>query len=133
MEDELMRVYNRLYQSGRYRNNRECYEAVVKQSAPRFYVDARRAFQYLSPMSRGDMKAVERLGELKQAMYRELFAVVMRLSSEERYHDRSLYGLVRLAVMEPAPRFYISADRMAQIWRKRKREVRGFRNIDITR
>ena len=92
------------------------YERVVNHPAPRFYVDPRRAHQYLSPMMRGDNSVVDKLNPLKRQMYRDLYDKVMELSQKKGFWRKSLHYILREAVQMPAPRFYINTTRMGQIW-----------------
>ena len=100
----------------------EVYDMVVVRQAPRFYIDPRRAHLRISRMMRGDYSELEELNPLKQMMYRDLFEVVMRLSHRKSY--KSLYAVLKDAVLENAPRFYISGKRMGQIWRMKNEESR---------
>lgn len=59
------------------------------------------------------------MSPLMRQMYDDLFETVLRLKQVEKYWDSSLYELVRHAIQEPAPRFYIDTDRMGQIWREK--------------
>ncbi|MBR1428349.1 MAG: hypothetical protein IJ582_04875 [Prevotella sp.] len=124
MKEDLMRVYRVLIGEHTFHTQQEAYEATVRHKAPRFYVDARWALQRLSPLMRGDRSGLERMSGLQREMYEALFEVVMRLSQKERFWGASLNYIVRHAVMEPAPRFYISAARMGQIWKERRKRVR---------
>ena len=121
MNNDLMRVFREVASSYECKNNWEAWDMVVRHPAPRFYVDVRRAHQYLSPMTRGDRSQLQRLSPLKQEMYEALFDVVMRLWQKEKFCGRSLNYVLRFAVMEPAPRFYINKIRMGQIWREKTR------------
>ena len=103
----------------------EVYDMVVAREAPRFYIDPRRAHQRIAKMMRGDYSDLEKLNPLKQMMYKDLFDVVMRLSHRKSY--KSLYAVLKDAVLENAPRFYISGERMAQIWRIKNEESRLLR------
>ncbi len=100
----------------------EVYDMVVVRQAPRFYIDPRRAHLRISRMMRGDYSELEELNPLKQMMYKDLFEVVMRLSHRKSY--KSLYAVLKDAVLENAPRFYISGKRMGQIWRMKNEESR---------
>ena len=102
----------------------EVYEQVVRHPAPRFYIDPRRAHAVISPMMRGDYSVLEKLNPLKRQMYHDLYDVVMRLSQKKGFWRKKLYFILREAVLEPAPRFYIYAPRMGQIWREKSVETR---------
>ncbi len=124
MKDDLMRIYREVSQSGWCRNQLEAYEKTVTHPAPRYYVDARWAHQRISPMLRGDLTNLDKMNPLTREMYLSLFDVVVRLSRTEKYLDCSIYELVRNAIMQPAPRFYISPQRMGQIFQERRRFTR---------
>lgn len=121
MKDDLMKVFREVSGSYCCRNNWEAWKRVVEHPAPRFYVDARRAHHVISPMLHGDRSKLEELSPLKREMYEALFDTVMRLWQKNAYWGKSLNYVLQFAVMEPAPRFYINAYRMGQIWRERTR------------
>lgn len=102
----------------------EVYNMVVQHTAPRFYIDARRAHLVISPMMRGDMSAIDRLSPLKRQMYLDLFDTVMRLTQKKGFWGKSTYFILKEAILEPAPRFYVSWKRMEQIWREKTIETR---------
>lgn len=128
MSQDLMKVYREVVQEVPLGiTQTEIYEMVVAHPAPRFYIDPRMAHIRLSPMMRGDYTELEKLKPLRQKMYKDLFEVVMRLSQKSRYWRKSLYYILKDAVLEPAPRFYISQDTMRQIWKKKSIEERKAR------
>lgn len=122
MKRDLMRVYREESRNYGGYIQTEAYYRTVHHPAPRFYVDARRAHQYISPMLCGDRSGLEKLKPLRREMYEALFEVVIRLSRKEEFCGKSLYAILRQAVTEPAPRFYVSTARMGQIWLERTRE-----------
>ena len=125
MKRDLMKVYREVANTGHFRSQRDIYRSVVEHPAPRFYVDAKWAHQRLSPLMRGDRSFLEQSGSaLARQMYLDLYDVVMRLSQKERFWGSSLYHILQFAVLEPAPRFYISADRMRMIWKEEVVETR---------
>lgn len=132
MKRDLMKVYREVVKNYEFKHNEDAFDLVVRHPAPRFYVCSRRALQHLSPLTRGDRSGLEKLSPLKREMYEALFATVMRLWQEEKYWGQTLNYVLRFAVQEPAPRFYIGKDRMEQIWREKKDEwcgVRRKRNV----
>lgn len=102
----------------------QVYEMVVNKPAPRFYIDPRSALQVLSPIMRGDRSALEQMKPLRRQMYEDLFDVVMRLSQKKDYWCKSLYVILKDAVLQPAPRFYINTMRMGQIWKAENIKLR---------
>lgn len=129
MKEDLMKVFREISVKYTCRTQMEAYEETVSHPAPRFYIDARRAHCVISPMMRGDYTRLEKLSPLRQEMYRALYDTVMRLYQKSTYWKKSLYYVLQFAILEPAPRFYISADRMRLIWkektRRRKKEVKN--------
>ena len=119
MKEDLMKVYREIVGQYSCRTQTEAYELTVQHQAPRYYVDARWALQVISPMTRGDHSMLDRRPPLIRQMYLDLLDTVLRLKQKEKFWDSSLFELVRHAVLEPAPRFYISAERMGQIWREK--------------
>lgn len=122
MYRDLMRVYNQVYQEGDFSTAKDCFEEVVKHPAPRFYLDTRWAHTILSPMLRGNNSKLEDMKPLRRQMFQDLFDTVVRLSQSRQYYGRTLNYILQFAVQEPAPRFYISAERMEQIWLEQKRK-----------
>lgn len=124
MKRDLMRVYRQVTSERSFRSQSEAYQHVVEHEAPRFYVDAKWALQRLSPMMRGDTSALEKMNPLARQMYQDLFEIVLAMKQKERYWTASLYCIVKDAVMEPAPRFYIKPDTMRHTWREFMRRRR---------
>ena len=118
-----MKVYREVYQDVPIGTTQtEVYEMVVQHPAPRFYIDPRRAHARIAKLMRGDKTDWEKLTPLKKMMYNDLFMVCQDLSHKRPY--RSLYALLKDAVLEDAPRFYISAKRMSQIWQAENIKIR---------
>lgn len=122
MKRDLMRVYREECQNYSGFIQTEIYALTVQHPAPRFYIDPRRAHQHISPLLRGDRSGLEKMKPLRREMYEALLDVVMRLSREESFFGESLYHILRHAVREPAPRFYIDVVRMGQIWTEQTRK-----------
>lgn len=118
MKNDLMRTYREVVAQHGCRNQKEAYELTVTHPAPRFYVDARRAHQRISPMMRGDRSQLQAMCPLRREMYEAIFEKVLELKQKEKFWSSSLYCIIRHALQEPAPRFYINAIRMGQIWRE---------------
>lgn len=116
MKRDVMKVYREECRNYDGILQTEIYQRTVSHPAPRFYVSAKSALRYISPMMRGDRSGLERMKPLRREMYEVLFDVVMRLGQKERFWGASPYSILRQAVMEPAPRFYIDVKRMGQIF-----------------
>ena len=125
MMNDLMAVYREIVPNcPQGTTQTEVYELVIQHPAPRFYIDPRRAHQVVSPMMRGDHSVLERLQPLKRQMYLDLYDKVMELSQKKGFWRKSLYYILKEAVMQPAPRFYINTTRMGQIWQEKTIETR---------
>ena len=120
MYDELMKVYCKVLSESEVRTQAEAFELTVRHGASRFFVDPRRAYQNICPMLRGDYSGIERMKPLRREMYRALYDVVMRLSQKRRFWGKSAYYIVKFAVMEPAPRFYVDVEMMRKVFRERR-------------
>lgn len=115
-----MKVYCKVLREFDVRTQTEAFERTVRHPASRFFIDTRRAYQNIYPMLRGDYSRLEKMKPLRQEMYKALFDVVMRLSQKRQFWGKSPYYIVRFAVLEPAPRFYIGIEKMRKVFRERR-------------
>lgn len=120
MYDELMKVYCKVLGEYDIRTQTEAFERTVRHAASRFFVEPRRAYQNIYPMLRGDYSRLEQMKPLRQEMYKALYDVVMKLSQKRQFWGKSPFYIVKFAVMEPAPRFYIGIEKMRKIFRERR-------------
>lgn len=84
-------------------------EQTVQHKAKRFYITPKQVSQRISKYINGCPETIEQLKPLQAQMFYDLMHIVIRLQKDGRYKKRSLYGLCKLAVQQPAPRFYIGA------------------------
>lgn len=94
---------------------REAYERMVKQPAPRYYVTAKQAYQVIAPMVKGDFEMVNMMLPRKREMYLSLFSVVEKMLDQRAFIGKSLYYVMQYAVGQPAPEFFIGPSRAKQI------------------
>lgn len=120
MYDELMKVYCKVLGEHDVRTQTEAFELTVRHPASRFFVESRRAYQNIYPMLRGDYSRLEKMKPLRQEMYMALYDVVMRLSQKRQFWGKSPYYIVKFAVLEPAPRFYVDVEMMRKVFRERR-------------
>ena len=120
MYDELMKVYCKVLKEFDIRTQTEAFERTIQHPASRFFIETRRAYQNIYPMLRGDFSRIEKMKPLRQEMYRALFDVVMRLSQKRQFWGKSPYYIVKFAILEPAPRFYIGLEKMRKVFRERR-------------
>lgn len=109
MQEDLIAAYKRVY--SKCWTQHEAYEKMVMEPAPRYYVTAKQASMILSPMMRGDFEYVDLMQPLRREMYYALFNDVIKLSERREFIGKSLTYILQYAVTQPAPRFYISAER----------------------
>lgn len=120
MYDELMKVYCKVLSECDVHTQTEAFERTVRHPASRFFIEARRAYQNICPILRGDYSHLEKMTPLRQEMYKALYDVVMRLSQKRQFWGKSPYYIVKFAILEPAPRFYIGVEKMRKVFRERR-------------
>ena len=113
MQRDVINAYKEVY--AKCFTQREAYERTVLQPAPRYYVTPKQALQVISPMMKGDFEMVDMMMPLRREMYYSLFNEVMKLSEKREFIGKSLSHVMRFAVLQPAPRFYIGWDRAKRI------------------
>ena len=113
MQIDLMEAYKRVCNS--CWSQHDAYERMIKEPAPRYYVSPKQACQIISPMLRGDFEMVDLMMPTKREMYYSLFNEVVRLSEKRDFIGKGLMYIMREAVLQPAPRFYISPNRARNI------------------
>ena len=113
MQRDLIDAYKRV--CGTCWSQTQAYERMVNEPAPRYYVSARQASQIISPMVRGDFERVNMMLPLRREMYYSLFEVVKQLFERREFIGKSLSFVMNFAVIQPAPKFFISAKRACMI------------------
>lgn len=119
MQHDVINAYKEVY--AHCFTQREAYERTVLQPAPRYYITPKQALQVISPMMKGDFEMVNMMMPLRREMYYSLFNEVIKLSEKREFIGKSLSYVMRFAVLQPAPRFYIGWDRAKRIriWLKK--------------
>ncbi len=120
MYDELMKVYCKILREFDVHTQTEAFERTVRHPASRFFIDSRRAYQNIYPMLRGDYSKLEKMKPLRQEMYRALYDVMMRLSQKRQFWGKSPHYIIKFAILEPAPRFYIGVEKMRKVFMERR-------------
>ena len=92
-------------------SQQQAYERMVMQPAPRYYISPKQACSVISKMMRGDFEVVDVMMPLRKEMYYALFNEVIRLSEKRDFIGKSLSYIMKHAVAQPAPRFYIGPTR----------------------
>lgn len=109
MQQDLIAAYKRV--CGSCWSQHQAYERMVNEPAPRYYITPRQASQNIAMMVRGDFSRVDMMMPLRREMYYSLFGVVQQLSEKREFIGKSLSYIMRFAVIQPAPKFFISPTR----------------------
>jgi len=109
MHLDLVEAYKQV--AGACWTQRQAYERMVLQPAPRFYVTPKQAYQIIAPMVRGDFNSVNLMMPMRRKMYYELYGVVINMIEQKAFIGKSLWHIMQYAVLQPASRFYITPDR----------------------
>ena len=113
LQHDLIEAYKQVY--GKCWSQKEAYERMVKQPAPRYYVTAKQAVQVLSPMFKGDFEMVNMMMPRRRRMYYCLYNETVKLIEKPMFYKKSLSFVVQFAVTQPAPEFFMSPSRARQI------------------
>ena len=106
MQHDLIAAYKRV--CGNCWSQHQAYVRMVNEPAPRYYVSPKQASQIISLMVRGDFSKVEMMLPMRREMYYSLFKVVQELSEKREFIGKSLSYIMKFAVVQPAPKFFIS-------------------------
>lgn len=129
MYRDLMAAYRQVVDKYDCHDMSEAFHRAVNSPAPRFYVHPRRAARIIYPMFQGDFRQLQGLKPLKREMYEELFRIVLRMSGQWKYHGKSVGYILSFAILEPAPRFYVSPSMMYKIYNNRREYDRRFARV----
>lgn len=103
--DDLMRAYDEYIASCDYICMTDVYKKIVDMPSRRFWVSDLRATLVISGMMRGNAH-LEKMCQSKREMYEEIYSRVLSLI--ERYPDKPIPKLCAMAVIQPAPKFYLT-------------------------
>ena len=104
--NDLKRVYDECVSSCAYIRMDDVYEKVVNMPSSRFWVSDIRASLVVSAMMRGEANLNE-MRTLGKEMYEEIYRRVMELKKTRP--ELSTSELCAEVVMQPAPKFYLTA------------------------
>ena len=102
----------------------ELCEEVVKRPAKRFYVSSMQAYKVVSKIRKGNLQALERMAPYRKDMFLEINRMVDEYLTRYEYASKPLIFIVAHVISNRAPRFYISAESMRQLYfahQKKKR------------
>lgn len=107
----------------------ELCEETVKRPARRFYVSNLQAYKVVSKIRKGDYRVLERMPIYRKEMFLEINRRVEECLTRYEYATKPLIFIVAHVLSNRAPRFYISAESMRQLYyshQKKKRCRKGF-------
>ncbi len=104
--DDLMRAYDEYIQSCDYIRMPDVYNNIVNMPSRRFWVSDIRAALVISAMMRGEAR-LDKMCASKREMYEEIYrrVAIMR----EKHPDKTTSELCAMVVIQPAPKFYLTA------------------------
>ncbi|MBE6199048.1 MAG: hypothetical protein E7138_01960 [Rikenellaceae bacterium] len=104
--NDLMRAYIEEIESCDNIVLPQVFSRIVNKPSKRFWVSAERAAIVVSSMMRGN-----RLTSMSYSTRKEMFYEIYRrvVELKEKYPTRSIYELTCQVVLEPAPKFYLTA------------------------
>ena len=88
------------------------------EPAPRFYVTPKVASDYIYKIEAYGEQVLDGMTPNKKQMYHDLYAVVKNLRQIQEYKTMPIYKLVRTAVEQQAPQFYVSLSTAKNIIKK---------------
>lgn len=122
---DLMQAYDDYISSCTYIRMPECYNFLAYQPAPRFYVSDIRAALVVSAMLDRRTKAYDNIRPLKREMFQEICRRVVIMQKEIPH--MTVHECCKKVVLQPAPKFYISANTAKMLicknreeWKRRK-------------
>lgn len=104
--DDLMRAYNEYISSCEYIRMPDVYANIVNMTSARFWVSDIRAALVVSAIMRGE-PVLETMWPLRREMYEEIYRRVLKLRRD--FPKSSISELCARVVMQPAPKFYLTA------------------------
>ena len=123
MHDDLMRNFREVLMESRTgMGMNEICEATVKRPAMRFYISPLQAFKVISNIRKGNLQCLDRMPEYRREMFHEINRLVDEYITRYEFATKPLIFVVTHVISNPAPRFYVSAESMRQLYYSRKRK-----------
>lgn len=122
-DEDIRRTYTAIVDECDRVDLRQVFKRLVNMPSKRFWVTPDRAAIVIHSMMRGD--TLEHMRPMKREMFQELYRIVMEL--KEKYPDASMPELCSIAVLMPAPKFYLTVGSAIVIWHKAKKNRRKSR------
>lgn len=94
----------------------ELCEETVKRPARRFYVSVLQAYKVVSKIRKGNLHELDRMASYRKDMFLEINRMVDECLTRYEYATKPLIFIVAHVLSNRAPRFYISAESMRQLY-----------------
>lgn len=94
----------------------ELCEETVKRPARRFYVSVLQAYKVVSKIRKGNLHELDRMASYRKEMFLEINRMVDECLTRYEYATKPLIFIVAHVLSNRAPRFYISAESMRQLY-----------------
>lgn len=125
-DEDMRRVYSHIVNQCEHIDLQEVFKKLVNMPSKRFWVTPDRAAIVIHSMMRGG--ALGNMRPMKKEMFQELYRIVMGL--KEKYPKASMQELCSMAVLMPAPKFYLTVGSAIVIWHKAKKNRRKSRRLN---
>jgi hypothetical protein len=122
-DEDMRRAYSLIVGECDRVDLRDVFHRLVNMPSKRFWVTPDRAAIVIHSMMRGD--TLQNMRPMKREMFQELYRIVMEL--KEKYPTASMPELCSMAVLSPAPKFYLTVGSAIVIWHKAKKNRRKSR------
>lgn len=121
-ERAIYETYKRGLEEGRFSCFRDAGEWVVKQPAPRFFIESRTVSLLVGRIEK-DISLLD-LHASSRRLVRQIYRNYMEFLQEHPGCKLSRERIMEILVEEPAPEFYITGDAARRIIRKEIRKAR---------
>lgn len=120
---DIRRAYSEIVDQCDKIDLRQVFHRLVNMPSKRFWVTPDRAAIVIHSMMRGnDLRGMR---PMKREMFQDLYKVV--LSLKQQYPQATMPELCSMAVLSPAPKFYLTVGSAIVIWHKAKKNRRKSR------
>lgn len=122
-DEDIRRAYSYLVDHCEKVELQDVFHRLVNMPSKRFWVTPDRAAIVIHSMMRGDR--LENMRPMKREMFEELYKIVMQLMV--KHPKATMQELCAIAVLQPAPKFYLTVGSAIVIWHKAKKNRRKSR------
>lgn len=118
MKDDLMKVYKEVAPFCKSQN--EAWKRTVLHPAPRYYLSEPHAIRVIKSIINGETDKIDKMPSTVKRRCYSLYNEVLRLSENPKYTNKPIVYLVRLALYNPAPEFFLTTERFRRIFYEEK-------------